>query len=92
MGVLGGFILFNLHSIGRRVVLSLKPTALPPLRAATALLPLPSGTSSRPSEALGATWELRGARSPPEQALDAGGRGHVCHREVVDGRGGEGLP
>lgn len=54
VGVLGGFILFNLHLIARgEGGSSLNPTILPPLRAATALLPLPSCTSSRPPKARG---------------------------------------
>lgn len=80
VGVLAGFILFNLHLIGRRVVLSPDPTTLPPSRAATALLPLPSCASSRPSKALGATWGLAGAPWPPEQVLGASFGGHLCQR------------
>lgn len=67
-------------------MLSLNPTTPPPSRAATALLPLPSCTSS-PLQGSGLTG---GSPGPPEQGLDAGLT--FASGELSPARAGRGCP
>lgn len=86
VGVPGGFILFNLHLIGRRGGVISKPhhpSTIQGCHSAAA----PPQLHLQPPPRLGANWGLTWA---PGAGL--GRRTHVCQRGIVAGPGREGLP